>query len=86
MDTPIFVSDNVLDELESSSATPQERIKLLETRLQMLRQRIDKLTAQLEDERFLRESSNDTLEQCRQHIQTMTDEYDAIKSLLDKLA
>lgn len=83
--TPIYVAEQVLDEVLREPTTRAERIELLRRRLEVLRERIAELTERLEDESFLAQAGDDLLEQHRRQLDEMQSEYDAIDRVLKKL-
>ena len=83
--TPIFVEEHVLEEVTREPATLQERIELLRRRWTMLAERIEELSADLEDQDRQGDSSQEVVEEQRRQLEAMKAEYDAIDSLLKKL-
>ena len=84
-DTPILVADHVLEAVLRGPSTKNERVQMLRDRLAMLADQVADLTAKLEDEEFIGQHAPDRLDEFREHLKSMTDEYDAIKRVLDKL-
>ncbi|MGC9455125.1 MAG: bifunctional nuclease family protein [Phycisphaerae bacterium] len=82
-DTPIFVSEKVLRQV-SEPATMEERIELLRRRKEMLEDQIADLSAQLEDESFRENTSEESLARRRRQLREMRKEYDAIEQVLRK--
>ncbi|MCD6304295.1 MAG: bifunctional nuclease family protein [Planctomycetes bacterium] len=83
-DTPIFVAEQVLDDVLTDAGTMEQRIELLRKRMEMLRMGIDELTRRLNDEDFRREAPAHVLEQYRRQLDEMKTEYEAIDRVLRK--
>ena len=82
--TPLFVAEHVLNNV-LAEPTVEDRIELLRNRMDMLAERISQITDQLEDEDFLAEASESVVQQYRQQLEEMKQEYDAIDRVLRKL-
>jgi uncharacterized protein len=84
-DTPIFVAEHVLSSVLNEGGTAEERIELLRRRLEILREAIDEVTRRLDDEDFVQQAPAEVLEQYRQQLVEMKNEYEAIDRVLKKL-
>jgi len=84
-DTPIYVSDHVLDEVIKEPTTMEDRLQMLRDRRSMLDERIAELSAKLEDEGFASSAPDELAEQYRRHLEEMRTERDAIEAVLKKL-
>jgi bifunctional DNase/RNase len=84
-DTPIFVAEHVLSSVLNEGGTAEERIELLRRRLEMLREAIGEVTRRLDDEDFVQQAPAEVLEQYRQQLMEMKNEYEAIDRVLKKL-
>jgi hypothetical protein len=85
-DAPIYVEEKVLEDATRDAGTVEERIEMLRQRMIMLAERIDDLTARLEDEEYLDTATADAVEENRRQLEAMKVEYNAIDSLLKKIA
>jgi uncharacterized protein len=83
--TPIFVSDHVLDAVLNESSTREERIEMLRGRLTQLGERIGEFTQRLADEDFLAKAPDEVVNNARRQLKEMRTEYEAISSVLKKL-
>jgi uncharacterized protein len=84
-DTPIFVAQNVLEEILREPSSPAEKLEMLRQRLEMLRERIDEATTQLADQEFLAHTPAPVILEHRKHLQEMKNEYEQIDRVLKKL-
>jgi len=84
-DTPILVAEHVLEAVVRGPSTQNERVQMLRDRLVLLENQTQELKARLADEEFTSKHSAKMLDELRKHLKTMTDEYNAIKRVLDKL-
>jgi len=83
--TPIFVAEHVLSSVLNEGGTAEERIELLRRRLEMLREAIGELTRRLGDEGFVHQAPAGVVEEYRQQLAEMKNEYEAIDRVLKKL-
>lgn len=85
LDTPLFVSERVFESVNAGEpATREERLDILRQRLDMLTDQIDSLQAMLQDEDFLNSASGQTVNEYQKHLREMEQERQAIEDLLDK--
>lgn len=84
-ETPIFVSEHVLDSVLSEPATKEEKIELLRARMEMLAEAIGELTERLEDKEFQEQMPATILADHKRQLAEMRSEYDAIDRVLKKL-
>jgi hypothetical protein len=84
-DTPIFVAEHVLSSVLNEGGTAEERIELLRRRLEILREAIGEVTRRLGDDDFVQQAPAEVLEQYRQQLAEMKNEYEAIDRVLKKL-
>ncbi|MBI5725911.1 MAG: bifunctional nuclease family protein [Planctomycetes bacterium] len=84
-DTPIFVSEHVLEEVLNESVSKEDKLQMLRERLEMLRDKIAELAAILEDVQDTSDASPEALAQNRKQLDEMRREYAAISELLKKL-
>ncbi|MFB3894382.1 MAG: bifunctional nuclease family protein [Phycisphaerae bacterium] len=84
-DTPIYVSEHVLDNVLNEPPTKEDRIELLRRRMEMLGVAIGELTERLDDTEFLTNASADEIDEHRRQLAEMKQEYDAIDRVLKKL-
>jgi bifunctional DNase/RNase len=82
MGTPIYVAEEVLQEVTSDLGDPQERIELLRRRLSQLAKLIEQLSSKLNDHDFLAASTPQALQEQRRALERMKHEYEAIDRLL----
>ncbi len=85
LDTPIFVAEHVLKTVTDSTPSAKDQINLLKRRVEMLREQISDLTAELEDEYFLAHTPESVVQDHRQQLREMQNEHDAIERVLRKL-
>jgi hypothetical protein len=85
--TPIFVEEKVLEDVLSAPTppSPQERIMLLRKRLDILSERIEEYTANLEDKDFIASTPSEQLQDYRRQLEQMKAHYEAIRQVLQKL-
>jgi bifunctional DNase/RNase len=83
--TPIFVSEHVLESVLNGSPTKEDRIELLRRRMTMLAEAIVEVTDRLDDDGFLAQASADEIQEHRRQLADMRREYDAIDRVLKKL-
>jgi len=84
-DTPIYVSEHVLDSVLSEPATKEDRIELLRRRMEMLAEAIGELTERLEDGDFLAQASETSVKEHQRQLSELQQEHDAIERVLKKL-
>jgi hypothetical protein len=83
--TPIYVAEQVLENVLNEGGTAEERIELLRKRMEMLREGIHELTRRLNDEDFVRQAPAPVLQEYRRQLDQMKTEHDAIDRVLKKL-
>jgi bifunctional DNase/RNase len=83
--TPIFVSDHVLQSVLNGSPTKEDRIDLLRRRMAMLAEAIAEVSGRLGDDGFLAQASKDEVQEHRRQLADMQREYNAIDRVLKKL-
>lgn len=84
--TPIFVAEDVLEELTRSARAAQEQnIHLIREHLAALEERILKMEYKLADDEFVRGSSREVLEHLTEQLSTANKERMAIRRLLEGL-
>ncbi|MCE5279263.1 MAG: bifunctional nuclease domain-containing protein [Planctomycetaceae bacterium] len=84
-DTPIFVSQHVLDNVTNGPPTKNERLELLRHRLAALEQAIGEVTERLNDNDFISQAPADVISQLDTQLEEMRREHDAIDRVLKKL-
>ena len=84
-DTPVYVAQHVLANVLNNTLSMKDRIDLLRSRLDALREKIAEFTARLLDKAFLDAAPPETTQELRRELQEMKTEYDAIEHLLKKL-
>ncbi len=85
MDTPIYVSEHVLDNVLNKSTSREERIEMLRNHLESLAEKISELSDKLSDDEFLESAPSPVIEQARRRLEEMKSEYEAIEQVLKKL-
>ncbi len=85
LDTPIFVAEEVLDNVTNNNSTMMDRIELLKDRLDILVQEISHLSGKLADESLMNTTPPETSQQMQGRLDEMQSEYEAIVNLLKKL-
>ncbi|MCE5324834.1 MAG: DUF151 domain-containing protein [Planctomycetaceae bacterium] len=84
-DTPIFVSQHVLDNVTNGPPTKNERLELLRHRLAALEQAIGEVTERLNDTEFISQAPAEVISQLDTQLEEMRREHDAIDRVLKKL-
>ncbi len=84
-DTPIFVSNHVLDSVLNEASTKEDRIELLRRRMEMLAEAIAEISERLTDEDFLAQASQSIVQDHRRQLAEMKREFEAIDRVLKKL-
>ncbi len=82
MGTPIYVAEEVLQEVTIGPDGPQERIEQLRRRMNQLAEHIQQLSARLNDQGFITATPPETLQKQRRQLERMKHEYEAIDRLL----
>ncbi len=85
LETPLYVSEQVMDTLMEGPSSKAERIELLRQRMEMLRDRLEQIDEQLEDSDFLESAPDEVIEEFRRQRDEMQHEHDAIRNVLEKL-
>jgi hypothetical protein len=82
-DTPIFVAQQVLDNVLHES--PERRIEVLKDHQRMLGMKIEELSKRLSAESFTAQAPPEVIEKAREHLDRMKSEYEAIQRVLKML-
>ena len=84
MDTPIFVSEEVLNKILNEPGSMEDRLELLRRRLDMLGRKIVELSERLDDKAFIAQAPPPVLQQHHRQLDEMRSEYKAIEDVLKK--
>lgn len=84
-ETPIFVSEHVIESVLSEQPSMEDKIDLLRRRLVMLRDAITEIERRLEDDDFLSTATQDAVDEHRRQLAEMKQEFDAIERILKKI-
>jgi len=83
-ETPIFVAEDVLDEVLRGPATAAEKIEVLRERMQLLTWKIAEVNDRLSDENFLAKADEKLIADYRRSLDEMQSEYEAIERIIEK--
>jgi len=83
-DTPIFVADQVLENVLNEPASAADRIELLKGRMVSLKEHITEIRDRLADADFLANAPTEIVDEHRRRLGEMESEYDAIHRVLKK--
>lgn len=83
-ETPIFVAEDVLDEVLRGPTTAAEKIEVLRERMQLLTWKIAEVNDRLSDENFLAKADEKLIADYRRSLDEMQSEYEAIERIIEK--
>jgi len=86
INTPIYVSENVLEKVFQDTSSTEDRLEILRQRMEILRENIEKISARLNDPKFLAVAEKKMIAEHQRQLKEMQEEHAAIASLLEKFS
>jgi len=83
-DTPIYVAENVLQEVLRGPETTEEKIEVLRQRMQFLKWKMAEVNGRLGDDNFLQKADDALIAEYRSSLEEMHAEYEAIERVIRK--